>query len=388
MPPTVSPSPSPAPAALTWQALGRVQPLWIQRGVSMPSQTLAADPALPQHLAYCVPGGVRRSLDGGVTWTLVPTMSAADALAGTPYALLTGGRGAVQCLEAALDPGDPHTLYAVFEGFQESAPPVYRLGFFSADDGQSWQLVPPPPGLDPSRFGGFQFAGPAVQALWIEMPGQPERGPFFIVTQTLDGGRSWALAHLACPPRGPCVRWGPAPNSFGGMGAPRPQWIVLSLDNGANWTTPATPPLPSAVSPVVVDIRSPGPHDLVALSPTTVALIAGGEGDPLHLSMDGGRSWRAVALPPRPGPRGGAPPWPALQMLPDGSLLTYTEDGPSWLLLEPGARAWCPAAASAPPTYPLAVQAAGTRLWWLLGGEGPNATPRLGSAPLTDLQCR
>src|SRR5919202_4674422 len=110
---------------------------------------------------------------------------------------------------------------------------------------------------------------------------------------------------------------------------PTAQGIAYSTDGGRTWRTPAWPSW--------VDLTYPGPRELVALSPTAVALLVGGSGYPFRLSRDGGRTWEVIALPALPG-SGGAEQFPGLQMLPDGALLA---SGMHWWLLPPGSTRWC-----------------------------------------------
>jgi hypothetical protein len=223
-----------------------------------------------------------------------------------------------------------------------------------------------------------------VLALFAGPPSGPEGLPQFQTEQTADGGRHWSATQLPCPSVGPCVRWGPAPTTITGMGAPRPQWQVYSRDGGRTWLAPS--------SPASVDLRSPPPHELVALSPTRVALVGGEEpstnvlGPPLWLSDDGGQTWQQVGLPNLPGQAGPPFSWPGLILLPDGALLAQSPDTADWLRLEPAGRAWCPVAA-APQPEPGTAQVIGERLWMLRRDPNGAAPPTPRSVPLADLRC-
>jgi hypothetical protein len=172
-------------------------------------------------------------------------------------------------------------------------------------------------------------------------------------------------------------------------------------------------------------VLSPGPHELIGLSETEVAVVAGGEQPPLRLSQDGGRNWIAVALPAVPTRAAGPPPpvlappgtpqpgdpsadasaasataeapateavpiWSGLLLLPDGTLLAHGGAEPAWQVLLPGAAAWCAVPGDAPRAAPASLQVIGERLWWLEGDteDGGQDAPRPMSRPLAELNCR
>lgn len=233
-----------------------------------------------------------------------------------------------------LDPTHPKSFYATFAVVKkgQGPPPETLIGLVTTDDGQSWQVVPAPAGSALDRFGGFQTAGPAAQALFGR-DASASRFPPFTVEQTADGGRTWTPSHLTCPPSGPCIRLGPAPSFIGGMGVGYPQPIEISTNDGQDWAMPAWPQQV---------ILNQGPSELVALSQTDVALISGTAPYPFLLSHDGGQTWGDIALPDLGAASDGVSQYPGLQMLPNGNLLTRG-DNPSygWLMLPSGASQWC-----------------------------------------------
>lgn len=80
----------------------------------MPSQkvnAIAVDPVTPQNVYLAGPGGLFRSADGGLTLTLMPVESKAEALALT------------------LNPQDPKSLFAVMSD---------GTLLFSHDQGATW----------------------------------------------------------------------------------------------------------------------------------------------------------------------------------------------------------------------------------------------------------
>jgi hypothetical protein len=123
------------------------------------------------------------------------------------------------------------------------------------------------------------------------------------------------------------------------------------------------------------------------------ALAAGGSpAELVRLSHDGGQSWQGIALPPLPG--GTMPLLRGFQLLPGGALVARPQDGPAWLLLRPGAAAWCavPAAAlDAPVEAADTARVIGDRFWWLEHASAvvppTNQMPVPRSVPLAALQC-
>ena len=173
---------------------------------------------------------------------------------------------------------------------QYGMPPVYFLPFYTADRGKTWQLVPVPvvqtaSSLTEGRFGGFWTDGKAVQALYFGEIGGSNQASSLLVKQTIDGGLSWEPASLTCPSSGPCLRWGAAPGEVSGMGADLLQDVIASFDQGRTWSSTGE----------TVDVRLPGPHELVALSQDEALIISGNARYPLRYTSDGGRTWKPVS---------------------------------------------------------------------------------------------
>ncbi len=360
-------------SAPSWTALPRRAPLWIQPASGLESQAVTADPSNPARLAYCTAGAIRVSQDGGASWVSVPTGPVEALLAAGAYAI---GQSPAACNAATLDGSHPQSFYAVFSttNKQYGAPPIYFMGFFTLDGGKTWKPVPTPPeGQDPpmiERFGGFWTDGKSVQALYLgdatgsDLPALP-----VLVEQTTDGGATWGSASLACPSSGPCLAWGAAPSAISGMGAVLLQWAMASPDNGQTWASTGQS----------VELRMIGPHELAALSQNEAVVVSGDAAYPLLYTRDGGKTWQALGLPSLPG----SIQFNGLQLLPDGSLAAMNPDTGAWYGLAPAAQDWCPLSISIPGNYPVFLQAAGDKAWWLSPVD-----QSLQSALLSSFACR
>lgn len=365
----LAPTPLTVSAAPTWASLGTIHPLVIQPSADLFAGGITAAGAT---LAYCVPGGVRVSRDGGKTWSTVPAAGVGAAAARAGYALQ---RGATACASALADPAHPGSVYATF-GLVTApchcAPPYFMVGMVTSDGGQTWQVVPQPAAIKPSNgdrgFGGFQAQGGGVAALFgsgFRSTGAPT------VEVSTDGGRTWTAGQLACPATGPCVRWGPAPSQVSACMTSFPQPLESRGASGA-WS-PATQ----------IDLCQ-GAGQVAALSPTELALLSGRAAYPLQVSHDGGRTWTDVA-PPAPAP--GQVGFNALVMLPDGALLAASQPpSPTWSLLPPGGTAWCTVNGLSSAAQSTSLTAADGRLWWLTGVFSGQA-PALHSLALSGLTC-
>jgi len=360
---------TPAPA---WSSLGVVNPLRIDRATAITGPALAGDAGNAARIAYCAPGSIRITEDGGASWSTLGTGGAEQAAAAAGYPLFTGGAAGPTCASLIFDPVQPGALYATFPAEKAGigVPPIYFDGETSFDDGQSWQIVPAPDGYTLAQFGGFQTVDGAVQALFQQPAGWSKAPPEFLADQ-LGADGSWNPATFACPATGPCIRFGPAPTGIGScaMNA-RVRSLLYSIDGGASFAAAAWPSYVDAC----------GISQVAALSDTDAVLFTPRDPYPVRITRDGGRTWSAVALPPLPGSDATEPAsFVALQLLPDGSLLASGD--PGWLVLLPGGASWCSAAL---PTIALpdTVRPIGDQLWWLDSGASSSTPPAPASIPL------
>lgn len=368
-------------AAPSWASLGALRPLWVEPSAEPARRVVTGDPSDARRLAYCARGGIRVSSDGGATWMAVPTDGVA-ALDTSAAPLATGGGQPPTCQSVTLDPAHADSFFASFRVTPAGGPPpVFLEGFATVDRGRSWQRIPAPLGHPDTDFGGFWPSPTSVEALFRGPSGTSTSLAVFDAERTADGGATWAPAPLACPAVGPCVRWGPAPPPSTGMGAPQLQPILFQGSDRRGWNVPAWPR--------AADLGVPGPHQLVSLSPTLVALISP-SGDypiPVLATRDGGATWSVVALPPYRGTSSEPARYPELQALPSGSLLAFDRATNAWQLLGPGSSAWCPVAPGVLPIDQPAFRAIGDRLWWLDSGPSADSTATPLSAPIAAVVC-
>jgi hypothetical protein len=62
--------------------------------------------------------------------------------------------------------------------------------------------------------------------------------------------------------------------------------------------------------------------------------------------------------------------YPGLQILPDGSYITLSNEDQTWFLLSTSEQTWCPLAVNNLPAYPVLLQAVGEQLWWVDENSG------------------
>jgi hypothetical protein len=362
-------------SAADWVKLPISSPLWIQPAVNLQNTTMAVDQLNPKRIAYCTSGAIRISQDGGQNWTSISTNPVARLAAASLYPL--GPENPSQlpaCSAVMLDSSNPESFYAVFQTISKEygAPPIYFRGYFTRDNGKTWQLVPEPAPTSTTsatvgRFGWFWADGKTVQALYSGEPTSADQAPPPVIEQTIDGGASWNLASLICPQDGPCMRWGAGPGMISGMGAELPQMVMASQDNGQTWQSTGQS----------IETRAIGPHELVAFSPNRSLLISSDADYPLRYSEDGGKTWQALAIPPLPetNPANSAG-YPGLQMLPDGSLLVMNLDTSIWWVLPPASQDWCATTITTKDQGPVLFQVAGDRFWWFTAtSQQPQSAP-------------
>jgi photosystem II stability/assembly factor-like uncharacterized protein len=148
---------------------------------------LAFDPTSPDTLhAACLSGGVRRSADGGRTWTEhAPGLSS--------YRIGT----------VAVDPQQPQIVYAAAETFPNHDPAVPPIGVFrSADSGLTWALVRRHTEADLRNYPSYMelpYAGWAVSKLRVDAAHSRTlfMSNWYGVAVSEDDGETWDAHHFA-----------------------------------------------------------------------------------------------------------------------------------------------------------------------------------------------
>jgi photosystem II stability/assembly factor-like uncharacterized protein len=143
---------------------------------------------------------------------------------------------------------------------------------------------------------------------------------------------------------------------------------MVSLDVGETWSVIEPP----------VELRTSPPNQLVAFSDQLAEIISGSialsvsdyEMYPIRSSQDGGQTWHAKPIPPLPVEETDFIYYPGLQILPDGSYISQSNEGQTWFWLPTFNQTWCPLASINLPTYPVLLQAVGDQLWWVDGDTG------------------
>lgn len=368
---------APAP---TWANLGRLKPLGQVAGEEQPISSNPADPSL---VAWCANGSVELEGPGGTTE--VPTKAAtAVLLADRALPSIARQQFRPGCATVAVEGGAVFVGYAY--GPELGAPPVDNVALYSTDTGRSWSLVPAPPGLSPSAFGGFRY-GPAgaVDAVFARPARAPGKVDAPEIEQYSSATGSWAASPFACPVAGPCVTWGATTVPDCGMDMSITQ-VVLSSDDGGHW---ASPPGDLGFAETCWSAT------IVALSPGSALVLAVDDAInasglyPALLATDGGRRWQQVSLPALPGQVPGAQE--SLFALPDGAIVSTSTQ--PWDLLEPAANHWCtvgavPAQPKGTFAIPSSYAVIGSSLWWLVSGLSSGSSVRAYSLADSDLACR
>ncbi len=352
--------------SVTWASLGSGPPVWLAPSADLVNPSVSIDPGNPQRLAYCASDAIRLSDDAGRSWRDVPVGGAVEADDHLGLQIMSGG--APRCISISLDATRPDSLYVVFPTAdqQMGAPPEFFNGLTTSDGGDTWHIIPAPGQPSDFPFGGFAgFPEGRIEALF-NVTGAD--APATVAETTRDGGTTWDPAPMSCPGSGPCLRWGPAPGSIGGMGAPRPQALLRSTDAGQTWLA----------TDVTLDLHASVAGAAAGFGGSSVLVVAGDEAFPARWSIDGGASWTVVALPALSGSAGSPNSFPALQILPDGSLIAFGPDG-NWEGLPPYGQSWCSLSDVRLPQMPVRFSFTEDDVWWLDPVTGSPASAPLGA---------
>lgn len=345
------------------------------------NQVVSVDPGNAERMAYCAPGEIRVSSNGGQSWDTIPTAGAASVVQESGFELFYGEPGGEDaCLSVTFDPGHPESYYALFSTAAKDygAPPLYYMGLFTPDNGLTWQMVTPPASAGVEDFGGFwNLGGDGVEALFFPAGSWSQDPQEILVTKTTNGGLEWQAADLSCPRAAACIRWGPTPSNVPGMGSPLPQSIFFSPDQGETW---------SVIDPPV-ELRVPAPNQLVMLSDTQLLIISGSinlsqESSVIRVSMDAGGNWGLLPIPSISSDPMNANYFPGLQYLPNGTYLSQGPEASNWYWLQPDNPIWCPVNTGTLPSNPVMLQYAAGQLWWV-----DINTQQVASIPLLDISC-
>jgi hypothetical protein len=220
-----------------------------------------------------------------------------------------------------------------------SAPPIFYTPYYTVDDGAAWKAVPIPEGFTQGEFAGFFTSGSTVDATWL-------KGTDVAVEVTDDGGKTWTRGSLARSANHLPLQFGPASDSYPGMGAVISQPVLRRQGN--RWITSTTVDATVAAAPA---------SQLDGLSRNNLLLINPSSAYQLELTQNDGRSWQYVSIPGVPGG-----PAQLLMMLHNGALLA---DGLNrWYLLSPHQTVWRPVPTSILPPGVQSIQQWGSTLWW------------------------
>jgi uncharacterized repeat protein (TIGR01451 family) len=210
--------------------------------------------ALPTQLLTSLTTGIAQSVDGGATWTLLPTPLQAAA----------------QVTVFASSPASPQTILAG----TLSGP------WRSTDGGKNWTAVNT--GLPGSSAIGEIWIAPSDPAIVYTAPylaGQPT-SRFYGVFRSNDGGQTWSAANMGISSN-PIASLAVDPTRPQLVYAASGPSLLTSSNGGASWSTLAVDPTLGYPRAIAVD--SSRPQTLYMAGSASLAR-----------SVDGGASWQTV----------------------------------------------------------------------------------------------
>jgi hypothetical protein len=339
-------------------------------GISDGFPAVVGDPADPTVHAWCDRNTVVvASASGARTVSTATATATLKRLGFPPYDDANPGCDAVAFADAAKT--GSQALAVAFGVTPPDQEPLYGdVALTTLDNGRTWTPVPAPPGARAIDFGGFRRQDAGLLAVFS--PGNPSAAdapPLAEISR--DGAHTWQSTRLGCPAAGPCVTFGPFQPGNCAKGQAT-QTVVSSADAGQTWSEPLSPAWIGACAPAQLAAMGDGGELLVDnMSEFT-----------LRRSTDGGATWADIAVPLLPEQQPGGAVGigtDGITLLSDGALLaTGQEDSNNdWLLLRPGADAWCQITTPGTGTEGTAtstVVVLGTAVWWLTYDQNGAAT--------------
>jgi photosystem II stability/assembly factor-like uncharacterized protein len=245
--------------AITWSQLP-VDPTNLAPGGtdSTPPKAIAIDPQTPSTLYAASAGGVFKSVDGGVTWSMGT---------GLPQ---NGNFTAV-----IVDPQTPRTVYA-----GSTAGEVPGAGIFkSTDGGQSWAAINSGIPANPLNVLALAIDPQTPTILYASMLAMGGPGLY----KSTNGGASWTLAKsgiggpVAVDPQTTSTLYIGGGSSGFGIGS----GVLKSTDGGMSFT------------PVNTGL-SGGPVNVIAINPQTTATLYAGTANGVFATANAGAGWNAA----------------------------------------------------------------------------------------------
>jgi hypothetical protein len=382
--------------SIPWTSLGVVRPSLVQpSGWGSP---IAAQPSSSTY-AWCSREGVEIVASDGKS-NLVSDSSVVPMLRASHFLLRNWNtRVGASCVDVALDPSHPKTVYAGFNASQGgSIPPLYNVALVTSNLGRSWRFVPPPRGYSLTDFAGFVEQPRDVEMLYTRIyffPMKPGQSASFVAATSSTGGQSWNDVHLNCSVGATCLNFGPqAPQGACAMSEWQQSVLVNSPgenDSTTRWREAGAVP----------SVSQCGDQQLIATTSRDEFLIDRSRANALLYTHDGVH-WTTVLLPKIDGrPVGGRIEYlsQAMTLASDGALIAVTGTPTATVetleVLQPGAKTWCPASATLPAATkknPVsAIQSSDSRLVVafftpIRTGQGKEVSAL--TFPLSALRCR